>query len=276
MQQERWTEGGKRGRRAMRTVLAAGLLLLAWSGMQTVGVATAHAAAKTKGVSSAPRDLSALTTSITDMEAKVHVTKMDTKELEKIGRDFGITYRLHTLLLQYKQPDKLRLTGHIPVLGEAVLIINGSLRFYDVPKVKKTVEDLEKSPSKRQTLLEYGGLLSPETLRFMQGRFVREEPLDGHPTLVYDLTYQGVESASHYRLWIDPETHITCKREWYDIENKLRATFFYQDPHEVAPGIWLPSRVEVQNADGVVAATTTLHDVKINQGLSDDLFTIKQ
>jgi outer membrane lipoprotein-sorting protein len=243
--------------------------------MQTVVVATARAAAKTKGANGAPRDLSALTTNIADMEASVHVTKMDPKEMEKIGRDFGLPYRLHTLLLQYKQPDKLRLSSHIRLLGDAVLITNGTLRFFDVPRFEKKVEDLEKTPSKRLTLLEYGGLLSPETLRFMQGRFVRAEPLDGHPMLVFDMTYQGVESASHYRLWIDPETRITCKREWYDTENRLRATFFYQEPREVAPGIWLPSRVEVQNADGIVAATTTLHDVKINQGLSDDLFTIK-
>jgi outer membrane lipoprotein-sorting protein len=221
------------------------------------------------------RDINSLITSLTDLQASIHVTKLDLKELEKIGGDFSVPYRIRNLTLQYKQPDKMRLSGRIPILGEAVLISNGALRFYSVPRMDKKVEDLQKTPSRRITLLEYGGILSPETLHFMEGHFVREENWNDHPALVFDMIYQGAASASHYRLWIDPDTHITCKREWYDRENRLRATFLYQEPREVAPDIWLPTRVVVKNAEGNVAAATTLNDMKVNQGLPDDLFAIR-
>ncbi|HZP83146.1 MAG TPA: outer membrane lipoprotein-sorting protein [Chthonomonadaceae bacterium] len=266
MRQARSIRDRRSGLRRKPGVLAAALLAVIGIGF---GVAARSAARPGD-----PRDLSDLTTKIEDMQASVQVTKLDSKELEKIGKDFGVTYRIRNLILQYKQPDKLRLTGRIPVLGEAVLIMNGAMRYYHVPKLEKKVEDLEKSPGKRLSLLEYSGVLSPNTLSYMQGRFVREEMQDGRAALVYDMTYQGQEAGSHYRLWIDPDTRITRKREWYDRENRLRATFFYCDPQEVADGIWLPSRVEVRNAEGVTAAATTIRNVQINQGLSDDLFAI--
>ena len=37
---------------------------------------------------------------------------------------------------------------------------------------------------------------------------------------------------------------------------------------------WLPTQMEVKNAEGISAATTTMDDVKVNQGLSDELFAI--
>ncbi len=223
----------------------------------------------------APHDIARLTTEIQDLQASIHVTRFNRAEMEKIGKDFGVTYRISHLTLQYKQPDKLRLSGRIPVLGEAVMIVNGATRYYNVPRVEKKVEDLEKTPSRRLSLLEYGGLLSPDTLQFMQGRFVREESLEGRPVLVFDMTYQGIEAGAHYRVWVDPKTRITCKREWYDRRNQLRATFYYQQPHEVAEGVWMPGRMEVQNADGQTAAATTVDNVKVNQGLSEDLFAIQ-
>lgn len=221
------------------------------------------------------RDIAGFTTSIKDLETSVDVTRYEAKELEKIGPDFTRTYALRHLTFLYKQPDKICLQGKSPILGPAKLVLNGSTRFYTVPKlhIRKT-EDLEHTPSRRQSLLEYGGLVSADTLRFMQGRFVHEEALDGHPAAVFDMTYQGVENGSHYRLWIDPQTHITRRRDWFDKDNKLRATFFYQEPHEVSPGVWLPSRVELKNADGITAAVTTLGNVKVNQGLDDSLFAV--
>lgn len=250
--------------------LAAALLVALPSGISRAG-----GAAEKKAASSDLHQIANLATKLDDLQATVRVTKLDSKELEKIGRDFSFTYRIHTLTLQYKQPDKMRLTGKFPALGEARIIVNGTTRLFDVPRFEKKVEDLEKSPSKRQSLLEYGGLVAPETLRFMQGSFVKQETLDGHEALVFDMTYQGVTAGSHYRVWIDPETRITIKREWYNREDKLKATFLYLEPREVEKGIWLPSRVEVKNADGVTAATTTLDDIKVNQGISDSLFTIK-
>ena len=226
------------------------------------------------------RSLTELTTKLEDLQATVHMVKCDSKELEKISLDFQRSYRLQDLLrhitLEYKQPGKLRISGSNKVLGKAAIIMNGSLRSYRGPLAPAKVEDLKGSPGKRQSLLEYGGLLSPETLSFMQGKFVREEMLDGQMVPIFDMTYKGVTGGSYYRVWFDPKIHITLKREWYDFDGKLKATFYYQEPKEVAEGVWLPKQVEVRNAEGISAAITSidLDSVKINQGLSDDLFAI--
>ena len=157
------------------------------------------------------------------------------------------------------------------------MILNGATRFYAVPKlhIKKT-EDLAKSPGKRQSLLEYGGLVAPDTLEFMQGAYVKQESDDGIETSVFDMTYQGPTGGTHYRLWIDPKTRVVTKRVWFDGDNKLRATFTYLDIHEAAPGIWLPGRIEVKNADGVVAAEVAISDAKVNTALPDSLFDVNQ
>ena len=147
----------------------------------------------------------------------------------------------------YKQPDKMRLDGKSAVLGDAMLIQNGAIRYYSVPKLKlHNREDLKNSPARRQSLLEYGGLMTPNTLTFMQAHFTQHEDVDGADTQVFDLTYKGTTANSHFRVWIDSKSHVTLKRAWYDSENKLKATFYYLEPHEVSPGVWLPTRIEVK------------------------------
>lgn len=228
-----------------------------------------------------PRDIRAFMTPLKDLETTIKVTKMESKELEKIGGDFATNYtvfrNLRTLSLVYKSPDKLLLEGKSNLLGQAALLINGSTRFYAVPKLNvRKKENLEKEPVRRQSLLEYSGLLSDGTLRFMQSKFVREEMLNNTPTLVYDLTYQGVSGASYYRLWLDPQKRMVRKRAWFDGDDRLRATFLYEEPREVVAGVWLPGRCDIVNPDGVTAGSMTYTDAKINQGVSDTLFDMAQ
>lgn len=221
-------------------------------------------------------DIRTLMTKVDDLDAVLKVTKYEPLELEKISPDFKTTYSVRNLNLQFKQPDKLRLEGHSATRGSALMILNGTVRFYSVPKFKlKKSEDLVNAPGKRQSLLEYGGLIGSDTLQFMQAQFVKMEALSGQNKAVFDLTYQGAGAGgSHYRVWIDPQTHITTKREWFDSANKLRATFAYLDPQEVTTGVWLPGRLEVKNAAGVVAAEVTFSAAKANQKLPDSLFEI--
>ena len=222
-------------------------------------------------------DIHTLVSKLDDLEAALKVTRYEPLELEKISSDFKTTYSVRNLNLQFKQPDKLRLEGHSATRGSALMILNGTVRFYSVPKFHlKKSEDLVNAPGKRQSLLEYSGLIVPDTLRFMQAQFVKMEALQGENKAVFDLTYQNTGVGSHYRVWIDTRTHITTKREWYDSANKLRATFAYLDPHEVTPGLWLPGRLQVKNAEGAVGAEVTFSEAKANQKLADSLFDITQ
>ncbi len=223
------------------------------------------------------RDITMLFTKMDDLEVALKVTKYEPLELEKISPDFKTTYSVRNLNLQFKHPDKLRLEGRSATRGTALMILNGTVRFYSVPKFKiKKSEDLANSPGKRQSLLEYGGLVVPETMRFMQAEFVKNEMLQGASTAVFDLKYLAAVAGPHYRVWIDHKTHITSKREWFDGTGKLKATFLYLDPQEVTPSVWLPGRLEVRNAEGAIAAEVTLSDPKTNQKLPDSLFDTTQ
>ena len=218
-------------------------------------------------------------TMIQDLQATLTVTQSDTKELDKIGKDFSVVYRLKNIALYYKSADRLRMEGSSRVYGDALLISNGPAVFYAVPRLRiRKTDDLTDAPGRRQSLLELAGVLSPETLKLMRGEFVKCNSLDGKPdgkmTEIYDLKYAGKPTGPRYRVWVDPVTRVTLRREWYDSSNKLRATFAYMEPQEIAPHIWLPAKCEVRNSDGGLAATLTIKDAKINQKLGDDLFEI--
>jgi len=214
-------------------------------------------------------------TRLTDLIEQIHVVQSDTKELSKIGADFSATYSLKNMSMLYKQPDKLRLEGKSPTRGTALMILSGAVRFVDIPRFKIHItENLEKSPSRRQSLLELEGVLSPDTLKYLAGTYVKTESWDGIIADQFELHYIGAQSGQHFNVWLDAKTHITVKRQWFDAENHLKATFLYDQPKEVTPGIWLPTRIQVQNADGVTAATISMDEMQVNTGLSSDLFTI--
>jgi outer membrane lipoprotein-sorting protein len=220
------------------------------------------------------KDISQFVAPFTDLETTVRVVKMEPKELEKIGRDFALNYRLKNMTLLYKSPDKLRIEGRSNILGDALLIQNGASRFYAVPRLKlRKTEDLKESPSKRLSLLEYAGLVAKDTLGYMQAKWVKEEMQAGKPISVYELSYTGENGGkSKHRLWIDPETHLTQKRVWLDADNKVKATFLYSDPQETSPGVFLPGKCEILNAEGQSAAIMNYSGAKVDQGLADTLF----
>ena len=220
-------------------------------------------------------DIRKMITPLADLEATVKISKVDSVELEKIGADLKASYAVRKLSFQYKTPDKLRLEGHSATRGSATMIMNGAMRYYEVSllKMKKT-ENLESKSGKRQSLLEYVGLISPGTLKFMQATYLKDDALDGTSAEVYELKYLKEEKGSFYRVWIDPKQKNVLKREWFDGAGKLRAAFKYGDAKESAPGIWLPTQVEVSNGEGKSAAVLTLSNIKVNQGMTDEPFEI--
>jgi outer membrane lipoprotein-sorting protein len=216
----------------------------------------------------APRLEQMTAVDLNDLQATVKVLMADQKELAKINRDFGMAYRLKDMVMRYKDPDKLRMEGRI-----GLLIINGSTRFFKVPQLgyaKK--DDLNGSPGKRLSLLDIG-LLTRSGLADTESKFVRDETLNNVPVHVFDVAYRG-DTTGHSLVWVDPRTRAILKREWYNGEGKLRATFLYENLREIKPGLWIPTRLEVRNGEGTVAAVTAYSDLKVNQGLDDALFAI--
>jgi len=174
--------------------------------------------------------------------------------------------------MRYKQPDKLRMEGRI---GEtpAEYVVNGSTRTVAIPRLHfRKRDELGEAPGRRYSLLDLG-LIARSDLPFIQSRYLREEEVAGVETSVFELNFRG-DVRLKYVLWVDPRTHVVRKRQWFDGEGKLKATFLYQDVKEVQNGLWFPTRVEILNGDGAVAAITQYSDLKINQGLADALFEV--
>src|SRR5258707_10154532 len=168
--------------------------------------------------------------------------------------------------MRFKKHYKVRMEGKI-----GLYIVNGPIRFYSVPQLGiKKKDDMGASPGKRYSLLEVG-LISKNELSFTEGKYLRDEQIDGSAAHVFDVTYRG-DDTLRYVLWIDPRTHIILKREWFDGAGKLKATFKYQEVKEAEPGVWFPRRIEIVNNEGVLAGGTSCTEVQGNQGLADSTF----
>jgi len=207
-----------------------------------------------------------------DFTATGVVVKSNQRELEKVSKDFGFLYRFSKVLMRYKEPNKVRIEGSVEGT-KGVYILNGSIQIVSVPKIRlSTRRDFGKSPGKRKSLVDMG-LISDYYLTYANFRFVREGTVDGTPVAVFDITYKDRdEDTSHHLVYIDPKTKVIRKRDSYRQDGTLQAVYYYRDVEQVAPGIWFPTRIEVQNTDRKIAGTTRYENIKVNTGLSDSIF----
>jgi outer membrane lipoprotein-sorting protein len=208
------------------------------------------------------------TTSITDFKASVSVDMANEEELKKINRDFGTIYRLKKLDMYYKAPDKLRMENKF-----ALMIVNGETCFFKVPILgiaKK--DDLGSELSKRHSLMDIG-LIPASSLDYIDSKYLHTDTIAGQEAWVFSISFKG-DTSSSYRIWISPKYKVILKKEWYDSDGKLRASFYYRNLKEIKPGLWFPTQLEVKNAEGVTAAITSYNDVTVNLELNDGLFKI--
>jgi len=218
---------------------------------------------------------SSLVSPVNDLQASLLITESSGKPDSSVDKDLTALYALHSVELSYKDPNKIRLSADSPKNGEEMLLVNEEEQSYQVPdhKIKHT-QDLSTAPDRRLSLLDICGVLTPGMFDFMRARFVRRDDLEGAPAVVYDLTFWGYEEGAFHRVWIDPKTHTVLRNELHDRNGKVKAVTLYNQPAQVAPGIWVPTRVHVENAVSVEVATIRLSNIKVNRGISDSLFTV--
>lgn len=193
-------------------------------------------------------------------------------ELAKINKDFGQSYRFKTMDVKLKEPFMLRLTAAVEDT-DVLFIQNGATRVYSIPKVRiHKKENLEDEPGKRQTPLDFG-FLTPSMFRdLFQAKFVRNDRATGD--VVFDITYNPrYDYHSYFRIWVDPQKKYITKREWYRKSRQL-ATFYYTEPVNDG-GVWLPTHLLVKNVEDKRAGETEYQAMKVNRGLSDDLFKLR-
>jgi outer membrane lipoprotein-sorting protein len=205
-----------------------------------------------------------------DATFRARVVKADQRELLKINRDFGQSYRFETTTIRFKEPLKMRLEANVEDTS-VLYIINGTTQIIRVPRIRVNQKvDLSKSPGRRQTPLDFG-ILTPSLFDgLFVAKFVRNDRASGD--LVFDLTYPAsMDDTSRHRIWVDADKKYVTKREWYNQHGRQLATFTYENPQQEA-GVWVPTKLTVRNVDNKVAGITTYTDIKINTGLNESLF----
>lgn len=205
-----------------------------------------------------------------DFSADVTVVKADHRELGKISKDLGLAYSLPNITMQYKDPNMVRMDGTKD--GSKVsYILNGTKQIFKLNGLK-TTRDLGNSPGKRKSLMDMG-LISDFYLSYTNARFLREATVDGTPCALFEMTYKDKdEDSSHHNIYVDPVTKVVRKREAYSQDGKLQAIYYYKNVIQLKPGVWVPTQIEVQNTDRVVAGIMAYKNIKVNTGISESVF----
>lgn len=208
-----------------------------------------------------------------DASFTARVERSTPAELRKINRDFAASYRFTSMNVQMKEPFKLRLTTTVEDM-DVTFVMNGARRVVRTDRGLGTNENLANSPGKRQTAFDFG-LLTPGLFDdFFTARFIRMDRTTGNA--VFDVTYvkPKFDDTSRHRIWVDTTRKIVTKREWYNQQDVLMAIFTYEN-HQQVNGVWLPTRLTVRNAEGKFAGSTVYSNLRVNTGLSDDLFRVR-
>lgn len=203
------------------------------------------------------------------------VQQKNQAELKKINDDFGQSYRFQSTTIHVKEPFKLRLDANVEDTTVSY-IANGTRQIFKVPRIKlpipglNKVQDVSDQPGRRQTLMDFGILTNSIVDELFDAKFVRMDRATGDA--VFDLTYKSkFHDRNRFRVWLDPNKHFIEKREWTNRKGRMVATFIYDSPVNDG-GVWMPTKLTVKNADDAVAGVTKYESVKINAGVSDDLF----
>lgn len=246
---------------------------LVFAGVGSAGFPTGNKATAARAAELSSNINDYVANRLDDFTATMHVVSYDENAGRKINKDFGLIYKLKgDLHLSYKEENKLRLDGHIGA-SKATLIVNGTKQYVRFLSIKST-SDLGDTPGKRKTLLDVG-LISSGYLAYTEAQYMGSRPVEGVLCAVFRVRYRDQHlDTSHRIIWVDPKSKVVLKREEYSQAGKLNATYYYQDPKQVATGIWFPTRITAVNNEGQQAGVTAYRDVQVNLGLEDSLFRL--
>lgn len=195
------------------------------------------------------------------------VVRGNQAELKKINGDFAYSYRFTTTTARVKEPFKMRLEATVED-AKLLYIINGTKKHFNVDNKLKGVDDVSKSPGKRQTLLDFG-ILTPSLFEdLFVAKFVRADRETGD--WIFDITYSKNDNSRH-RVWVDKDQKYIKRRAWFNQEGNQLATFIYENPKNEG-GVWFPTKCTVKNVEDKVAGVTEYQRMAINKGIDDSIF----
>lgn len=214
----------------------------------------------------APNPDQVATDKIRDLSGVLKVVQADFDELAKIGRDFRTTYRFKEMAIAYKNPNKTRLEARI--LGASVVMVfNGNTKMVRAP-FRKDVRDVTGQPGQKKNLLDLGIFARDYLATDWKAAYERSE----NGLQVYKLTQRNSDNPSYEIVWVNARTAITEKRQSFNGEGRRRMELRYLKPVQAAPGVFIPTRIEVYNQFGKLGGVQEMRNLKVNAGVSDNQF----
>ncbi len=193
------------------------------------------------------------------------------EELKKIGGAFATTYSIKRMNVSYRFPNKARFEGKAAGIT-ALLVYNADSKMFKVPIpfVGKKIQNVKGQPGQKQSLVDLGIFAKDWLTTDWEPHFLgRQNGLDQ-----YKLTQRDTFNRSHEIISVNPKTFIIEQRKSYNGDNVFKKEIRFRNAVQVKPGIWVPTRIELWNQYGKMAAVQTLQDTRVNAGVSDDLFQI--
>ena len=215
-------------------------------------------------------DISEATRGFRDLTGTVVNVYANTRELQKIDKNFGQSYEFEKAKVTFKHPDKFRMEGYLGLV-RIVYITSGYNRIVRIPAINRTKrENLRDESGKAQTCLDIG-IVTDGLWLYYTVKPEDTEQTDSGPVIVLHLTRSGDPRLTE-RIWLDGKTFKLLKREKYEEGGDLKARFIYKNHRNVGDVLWAPSRVESYSPAGVLVAATEFRDIKVNNNVADSEF----
>lgn len=241
--------------RCRRSVLFAVLVLAA-----TVIATPAGADVRGK-IEQATRGLKDLT-----ITGKVTYCNMDA--LRKIGQDFQRSYEIKSTTVQYKSPDKFKISGKLGMIS-GYIVINGDSKVTHF--IFSQRENIKDKPHKRQADFDMG-VVSESIWRDYVVTSAETDKIAGEPMFRISMVRSNARDKKII-CWVDAENIRLVKVEKFEDDGTLKSKFVYSG-HKKVDCVWVPTRVDIYNGDGEHAATSTYDNIKVNTGIPDSVFKI--
>lgn len=208
-------------------------------------------------------------TTFKDITMSVEVVYKDKKVLDTMDERLRRAYEFSKAKVWFKMPYSTVIEGTIGVL-KARLITTDKIFILRVPGLRfSKKEDISDDPTKRQTALDIG-ILTPQVFTDDTAELLPEDPK--HPGLLVIDLMPPKKGSSIRRIWVDPKEVRLVQMEKRRPNGRVLGTFVYMNHEKFCENLWVPKRVEVRSPEGKLAAALEAKDIKVDSGLSDDLF----
>jgi hypothetical protein len=120
--------------------------------------------------------------------------------------------------------------------------------------------------------------LRPENIDVHRYTSIGSETIEGRDCVVIEAVpateRQAADSGySKRRMWIDKDTLVALKREYYDKQGKLEKVEIRRKPVNVTGAVWRVDEIEMQDVQNGTKTILQVESRRINLGLKDSFFT---